>query len=121
MKLYLAAPWARREEAQRMSKVLEAAGHTITWKWWEHETSDHDVAQMEKDAIHDYRGVCNADVVVLLNLMTSEGKAVEQGIAIARGIPIVAMGNHPSNIFQNLKDCYTWVSSEADLLSALAE
>lgn len=52
-------------------------------------------------AREDIADVRRADVLVVLNLQKSEGKAVETGIAIAAGIPIVSVGDR-SNIFQSL-------------------
>jgi nucleoside 2-deoxyribosyltransferase len=52
-------------------------------------------------AYQDIADVRRADVLVVLNLQKSEGKAVETGIAIAAGIPVISVGPR-SNIFQAL-------------------
>src|SRR3954464_15266950 len=89
-KVYLAAPWTHRPDALAAAQQIEAAGHAITEHWWRHA----DVPLDQRDEIRaqaqaDVDGVLAADVLVLLNLAKSEGKAVEQGIALQRGIPII--------------------------------
>src|ERR1700681_2522273 len=58
----------------------------------------------------------NSSSASKLNLESSEGKAVEQGIALGAGIPIVGVGVPGSNVFQHLPE-YTWVAD----LDALVE
>lgn len=115
--IYLAAPWVHRDAAKAAAGSLRLAGHTITEPWWDHpDTSDP--SELARQANADYIGVINADVLMLLNLVKSEGKAVEQGIALAHTIPIVAVGARGSNIFQHLPD-YTWVSSIEEAIHAV--
>lgn len=105
-----------------IAQVFEANGHSITHKWWEVEdlpewrkSSD----ELERQAKEDLKGVLTSQRVILLNTKKSEGKAVEQGIAIAAGIPIIAigkLGEMSANVFHYLKDSYTWVD---DLTGAL--
>lgn len=124
MKIYLAAPWKNREMMPELSAIFEAAGHTITMKWWETEVIEAEGrnhnADLRTQAEHDRDGVFNADVVVVFNTAKSEGKAVEQGLAIAKGIPIIAvgkLGGESKNVFHYLK-CYTWVD---DINGAIKE
>ncbi len=82
---------------------LEAAGHTITERWWEHEdpldyADPANLNALEERATCDYLGVVTANVVVLINSKKSEGKAVEMGIAIALFKPIILVGER-TNIF----------------------
>lgn len=95
MNVYLAAPWTHKEEAARFANVLEAAGHAITKKWWEHRevpgylasgisTANRD--ELAQQAAEDIAGVFLADAFVLLNYEKSEGKAVETGVALALGV-----------------------------------
>jgi nucleoside 2-deoxyribosyltransferase len=128
LRIYIAAPWVDRELAIKLAERLEAKGHTITHKWWEFENKNegqhlesyleaysHDY--LRSCAIDDVNGVKNADKVVLLDTKKSEGKAVEQGIAIALGIPIIAVGRIGSqsmNVFHHL-DNYTWVNDATEL------
>ena len=102
LKIYLAAPWANRDNARGFGERLEAAGFAITEKWWDQEPSDeHDdlAAQASKDVL----GVAMADLFIVLQLGQSEGKAVETGMAMAwvkpiivvnpLGVPAVGSGN----------------------------
>lgn len=70
-----------------------------------------DPEKMKDCAKKDVMGVFKSDIVLLINSGKSEGKAVEQGLAIALGRPIVAvgkMGEHSKNVFHWLDD-YRWV------------
>jgi nucleoside 2-deoxyribosyltransferase len=128
MKIYCAAPWIHREAASTAASKLEAAGHTITHKWWVHEggndgyyddAADREV-RLKGNAQDDFNGAASADVLVLLSSAKSEGKATEQGVALAKGIPIVAVGTRGefSNIFHYL-DAYKWVGSIEEAIEEL--
>lgn len=111
-RVYVAAPWEDRKGAAVISNILEAAGFKITHKWWAWEGEEENASWEFKQecAALDVRGVRTADVVVLLNSKKSEGKATEQGLAMAYGIPIVVIGDKSKrcNIFQTL-DCFHWL------------
>ena len=111
---YLAAPWVDRAKMPTIAEKFESCGHTITHKWWLHEGGyDAPKAELERQALSDVFGVKRADVLVLINSQKSEGKAVEQGIAIAEEKPIVAVGRLGEigmNVFHRLSN-YTWVES----------
>jgi len=110
MKIYVAAPWVRRPEAIVIGEQFKAAGHELTSRWFYHE-SDGDPMDSSgltcspestrEQALEDITDVMRADALVVLNLQKSEGKAVETGIAIAVGIPVISVGTR-SNIFQSL-------------------
>jgi len=114
MKIYVAAPWKEREKASEYAGKIRDLGHTITHEWWRFENVPEGNRNDEFHricAIVDSYGVRDADVVVLLNSMKSEGKAVEQGIAIALGKKIIAVGKrgeHSKNVFHYM-DNYIWV------------
>jgi nucleoside 2-deoxyribosyltransferase len=124
--VYIAAPWTEREAAKQAASLLEAAGYTVTEPWWEHPVvdvehlSDH-TEELRNQASKDWQGVRRADALLLLNLKASEGKAVEQGLALAAGIPIVAVGQpgvpYP-NVFHFLPHYY-WVGSVEEALVTL--
>lgn len=122
MRIYLAAPWADREDMSAIAARFEAAGHTITHKWWLEETGeDRSVETLREQAFKDWNGVKTAQAVVLFNTKKSEGKAVEQGIALEAKIPIIAVGNmgeHSQNVFHFLP-FYTWVNDIDEALAAL--
>ena len=102
MNVYVAAPWVDRQAAREAGELVEKAGHTVTEKWWDHpDTSDHD--ELVEQAKADVVGVLGADLFLLLNTRTSEGKAVETGIAIMCCIPIAVVGER-SNLFHHLDD-----------------
>ena len=130
-RIYVAAPWIARAEAKEFANVLHEIGYEITMNWWDYES---EARGLEKDtenyakflhmcATKDLRGVRTADAVVLMNSSKSEGKAVEQGIAIALGIPIIAigkLGEHSQNVFHYLP-LYHWVANQKDALYKLKE
>ena len=91
MKIYVAAPWTHKTDAKNYADALEAAGHTITKKWWEHREvpsyldpaiSIPNREELIQQAAEDISGVLEAEALVLLNLAKSEGKAVETGVAV---------------------------------------
>lgn len=121
VKIYLAAPWVERENMEVTARVFETAGHQITHKWWDVVGDEKDSEFLRTCAIEDVQGVLQADVVVLINSAKSEGKAVEQGIAITAGIPIIAvgmLGEFSLNVFHYL-DNYTWVSNVSEALQEI--
>jgi len=68
----------------------------------------------------DFRGAASAEALILLSSAKSEGKATEQGIALAKGIPIIAVGKRGefSNIFHYLHN-YRWVASVEEAIDEL--
>lgn len=121
-RIYIAAPWIERETMPAIAKQVEARGWNITHKWWEFEGEEEDTSWEFKQlcAAKDIRAVRTADVVLLINSVKSEGKAVEQGIALAYGIPIVIVGDKTKrmNLFQTLND-YWWVKTVDEALHIL--
>lgn len=123
--IYIAAPFRDREQMPAIATQLEDAGFHITHKWWlvddvGHDDEDHITTNAEH-ATKDIEGVLNADVVLLINTGKSEGKAIEQGVALAAGLPIVAVGKrgeHSSNLFHYLPD-YKWVSTLDEAIECL--
>lgn len=126
MRLYLAAPWVNRLDMPEIAAEFEAAGHEITHKWWDVESkseSEYDKMFLRYCAIADVAGVVSADKVVVINRSKSEGKAVEQGIAIANNKPIVIIGQrgeHSKNVFHYL-DNYQWVDNIQDAVAKVGE
>lgn len=122
MKVYIAAPWVDRELAREFAKRVEDRGITITHKWWEIEGEESDIEKMEQCARLDWNGVADADRLILLNTRKSEGKAFEQGLACAFGIPIIAVGirgAESKNVFHYLPD-YTWVDDTEGVWDVLS-
>ncbi len=121
MRIYVAAPWSCKAFAQSAAEKFEAAGHTITKKWWEHGEvptylTDDDSADDELaiQASEDLAGIMDADLFVLLNIEPSESKCVETGLALAFGTPIIIVGRR-SNLFHYLPD----IPTVPDLAAAL--
>jgi nucleoside 2-deoxyribosyltransferase len=124
MKVYLAGPWSDRALMGPIAQQLDDRGHKITHPWW---IVEKDIPDFEWDdrlrehALLDIQGVMNADVVLLINTKQSEGKAVEQGVAIACHIPIIAVGERGKpylNVFHWL-DNYTWCTSIDEAIAFL--
>ena len=125
MKLYIAAPWARRKDAAYSAQVAVALGHTITHDWWNRECGDEDTAELARLADLDFSGVIDADVFIVLNVEKSEGKAVEQGIAlnqrrfnVQRRPRLIGVGPRGTNIFQYMPQ-WEWVETFNDALALL--
>lgn len=125
-RVYVAGPWVDRHNAAALGLDVENAGHTITHKWWHYDGEGEHLESedfLRQCAENDVRGVRTADVVVVLNTAKSEGKASEQGLAIAYGIPVVVItpGEKPtSNIFHHLSN-YTHVKTTQEALEAIGE
>lgn len=114
--IYIAAPWVERARMPGISASIESAGHQITHKWWEVEStpeSDLTLPILRRQATCDVLGVQNADILLVINTSKSEGKALEQGIAVASNKPIIIVGKRgefSKNVFHYL-DNYRWVDS----------
>ncbi len=123
MIIYLAAPWKFRAEAKQVAGQYRDKGHQVISRWHDEwgTKSDAGITESEKrdEAEKDVADAMAAQVMVVLNWEKSEGKAVEQGIAIARHTPIIVVGA-ASNVFHSLASVKC-VSSFAESLGALAE
>lgn len=124
MKIYLAGPWIERQTMPQYADAIRRAGHTITHEWWKYDGEGEDKedrAFLEECAKKDRDGVYNCDAVICINTAKSEGKAVEQGLAIAYGRPIILVTPNEkpsSNIFHYLHN-YKHVKSLAEAINAL--
>jgi hypothetical protein len=121
MRVYIAAPWKDRELARYTAAHVVAAGHSITHNWWDVEGEYADHEAMLACAKQDVVGVILADKVVLIDSQKSEGKAVEQGIAIAMNKPILAIGErgaHSQNVFHHLAN-YQWYPTVEEAIAAI--
>jgi nucleoside 2-deoxyribosyltransferase len=125
-KIYLAGPWIDRDMMPSIANTLEQNGHTITHKWWQYEGKGEEFeteAFMRSCAVKDYRGVVDCDVVLVYNSAKSEGKAVEQGIALAfeKRIVLWTPGEMPSsNIFYHMHN-YRHVKTIDEALKEINE
>ena len=109
---YVAAPWAERPLSAKAAEELEAAGFVVTSRWIDKhlpKTSesglDFDPAILKVEATNDAEDVFNADIFILLNTQKrgeeTSGKAVETGMAMAWGKPVILVGPE-TNIFHFL-------------------
>lgn len=125
-RIYVAAPWVDRDSAKSVAELLRSKGHVITHSWWNYEgenQSNESYDFLRGCATQDYFGVTTADLVLVLNSFKSEGKAVEQGIAIATGKPIICITGDvkpSSNIFHYLP-CYRHVKTLEEALEVISE
>lgn len=123
MRIYLAGPWTHRFQANGVAKQIRAAGHIVTSRWhdlWLESDSD-DPTVLETEAQNDLLDLDHSDQLIVLNIEKSEGKAVEQGYALALGIPIIIVGDARArfNIFQYL-DAMTLVPDISAALNLLS-
>lgn len=126
MRVYLAAPWIIRDQMEPIAKQLEDHGFELTHKWWTVEDlteSQRTSALLAEQATADFVGVHNADFILVINSSKSEGKAVEQGIALAKGIPIYIVGERgamSANVFHYLEN-YRWHSTVESAVTAMCK
>lgn len=124
MKIYIAAPWKDKELMPAIADRVEGAGHSITHKWWLVENtpeSDRTVQILRDQALKDVLGVKESDLVLVINSAKSEGKSLEQGVAIGDNKPIVIVGKRGEfsmNVFHYL-DNYRWVETVGEALEVL--
>lgn len=121
-RVYVAGPWAQRDEVAIIAKGIEEAGHEITRKWWLYEAGNEEYDKLREQAQADFDAVLSADVMFLCNWQKrgeeTSGKAVEQGIALMNCIPIIGIGHSFTNIFHVMDD-YTWFNSVGDAIDAI--
>ena len=119
MRVYVAAPWVRRNEAREAAYQLIEAGHVVTCRWLTVHGGDDRPERLRQEADNDLSDLLNSDIMLLLNLEKSEGKAVETGFAIATGMDIIAVGQ-PSNVFHYLPEVI-WVDSVDEAIRVLRD
>ena len=110
MRIYIAAPWVKRNEAIEVGKLFTERGYVVTSRWFQHPQigvgstgEGADLGALRAQAMEDLEDVAFSDAVVVLNLDKSEGKAVETGYAMANSLPVISVGPR-SNIFQCLAE-----------------
>lgn len=105
MKIYLAGPWARREDVRDARNYIHRlAGNEVEVisHWIDHEVTNA-VDEQTVEAHNDIDDLEQAEALVVLNLEKSEGKAFEQGYAYGRHIPVIVVGDQ-TNVFHHLRD-----------------
>jgi nucleoside 2-deoxyribosyltransferase len=103
--VYVASKFENQSETKYAQKLLEQAGHSITYDWTQNdETRRDEPGFLAACAENDFAGVAKADALVLLGAPLMRGAYVELGIALAYDIPVVVVGRHEcENIFLHLK------------------
>lgn len=123
MNVYLAGPWkARHTEVKEARERLRLAGFVVDCRWIDFdETAENedDESVLVREAENDVTDICLSQALMVLNTtgIKSEGKACEQGIAHAMGIPVVVVGPY-SHIFQRL-DGFTRVDTISEAITEL--
>lgn len=109
-RVYLAAPWAHRDEAIAVKARLVNAGLNVVSGWTERESTapssgEIEPARMQVQAQLDWDEVVSCDVLVVLGLAKSDGKATEMGIALTLGKRVILVKSDcVGNIFYHLPE-----------------
>lgn len=106
MRIYIAAPWQCKAQAQKAAAALRREGHSIVSTWFEgvDEADAYNETTYRAHAERDLSELGNADTLVVLNLEKSEGKAVEFGVALDAFMRLVVIGQRSHvNIFHYLQ------------------
>jgi hypothetical protein len=123
MKIYIAGAYAARDVLREEKAFFEARGHTVTSTWLQGKRAittgtvgtspESSLQEVKQHAVDDLAQVAESDALVLYTaeamvrlepslagaLLTSGGRHVETGYALATGIPVIVVGPQ-ENIFQ---------------------
>jgi nucleoside 2-deoxyribosyltransferase len=102
VKVYIAAPYSKRDETIEVMQRLEERGIAVVSRWLRELDPESHAA-----ALRDLEDVANADVLFFLQpkgweKLGAGGRHVEMGYAIALGKEIVMFGEK-SNVFHHLR------------------
>ena len=109
VRIYVAAKFEEGPKIQKVYEKLKARGHKITHDWTNEDADKFKnvAGYAENCAVKDYRGVADADAVLLFNHDRLYGGATEMGIALALGVPVFTVGREiRENIFFNLNSSW---------------
>lgn len=122
--IYLAAPWAHKDEAKQVRTQFEANGIKVNSRWLDYHGqsgSEWDPEVLEREAIHDIEDICAADGMVVLHYKVSEGKSFEQGFFLGisaqmgktkKMVLVIPPDFGPSrNVFHYIRDIYQTVDN----------
>lgn len=103
MKVYIAAPFNRREEARSARNVLMKKGYVSVSRWIDnHLTEKISDQQKRTEALEDIKDIQKSMRMIFINgKSTAGGMHVEMGYALSEGIPIYLVGK-PSSVFHHL-------------------
>lgn len=110
VRVYIAAPFARKKEALDAQRFLEERGFEVTARWIKgHHLSDSISPElMDLEAGVDLEDICRSQALILLNspeiVVKREGRGMhfETGYALALGLSIIVVGV-PSTVFHYLE------------------
>ncbi len=128
MKIYLATKFENRDYYHHVKRLLERAGHCITFDWTAHNVDESSMANEQKRrfyqtcAYDDFFGVSSCDAMVLLAYPKMAGAFAELGIALALNKRVIVLNEHegPRNIFYYLPNV-THIHFEEQIVPALSD
>jgi hypothetical protein len=102
-RVYLAGSWKLIDVMGFYKRQLLDAGIEVVSGWTEREADeDSQLIRRQEAATLDYAEVQKANTLVIVNLMKSEGKACEMGMALALGHRVMLVGPRDTNVFYDL-------------------
>lgn len=114
MRLYIATSFQNIPEARALMDILTRSGHQVSHDWtqeaidpaWPKEQQD---SYLQQCGANDYRGVCSADAVVLINHEKARDAMAEFGIALGMDMRVFVLypARRSSVFFHMAKLCET--------------
>lgn len=101
MRFYIASGLPNFENVRVLAKALTDAGHTWTYDWTAHGSVKDRPEVWEPTALAEMQGVTSADVLILMH-PGGRGTHVELGMALAKGIPVIMLGQDPTHGFSGV-------------------
>ena len=98
MKFYVATRFSNRVGVERVRRVLNPLGHTITYDWTKHLTGPHTELGMGAISVYEIEGVREADFVVVI-LRGGYGTHTEMGAALALNKPVILVAGHDNMLY----------------------
>lgn len=87
VKYYISTGYDNKVKAEQLSKVIDAAGGEITYRWWMDEYTE-EITELAKIGEAELKGIENADIIIIM-LPGKFGTHTEFGAALALGKKIV--------------------------------
>lgn len=108
MRIYIAAPWIRKDDAKIVKQQLEQAGFTVTSRWiafhCDNSAYEHPDGVMQLEAQNNVEDLRNSDALLYMRWEKSEGKATELGIALMLGLKVFVVGGRHDNVFLHMPE-----------------
>ena len=95
MKIYIAAPWVKRNDAQQLAASLSKEGFDVTSRW--HVPAYVESSSRPVVALRDLEDIDRADALVLVTSLLDEnihgkGMYIEFGYALGKGKKVFRIG-----------------------------